>query len=144
MLQWDDFFYSDEPKGGSPAGAEYDFDIYLADLQGNILFGLNRNNISGDPIEILFFNVSAATAKANLIIEKVSGPPAPVNLKYVVFRSSTGFSQEHNLGTGTIVGHATNPNAITVAATRYDNLTEVESFSSPHQHLPIFLLRQYL
>jgi hypothetical protein len=130
-FQWDNPWYSDEPAGGStPIGADMDFNIYIADGDGNILFGFNRNNLGGDPYEILPFTVVADAAQANLIIEKVSGPDVPVRLKYVVFRKSSGFLQEYSQGTSTIVGHAANPNAITVAATRWDDLQKVENFSS--------------
>jgi hypothetical protein len=131
VLQWYDDFYSDEPNTfGNPEGAKYDFDIYLADINGNILFGFNRDNLGGDPIEVLPFNVNVEATEANLIIKKIAGPSTPVMLKYIAFRSGKGFGQEYNVGTSTIVGHTTNSNAITVAAARWSDLSKVENFSS--------------
>ncbi|HET7118358.1 MAG TPA: hypothetical protein VFI29_17815, partial [Hanamia sp.] len=55
VLQWQDGIYSSgQPQGGT----QNDLDIYLVDNNGNVLFGFNRNNIGGDPIEVLPFTVS--------------------------------------------------------------------------------------
>ena len=79
-LQWDDDFYS-VVKG---EGAMNDLDIYLVDQFGTRLFGFNRNNINGDPFEILPFVVKA-DVNAKIIITRKSGT-APVRFKYVFFR----------------------------------------------------------
>ncbi|MBK9412202.1 MAG: hypothetical protein IPN61_02060 [Bacteroidetes bacterium] len=50
-LQWNDDFYSI----GEIVGAQNDLDIFLVDQFGARLFGFNRNNIDGDPLEILPF-----------------------------------------------------------------------------------------
>ena len=105
MLQWDDDFYSDETgPQGTPSGAQLDLDIYLADENGTILFGFNRDNNGdevlegGDPIEVLPFTVElpegATGTIANLLIESADGP-TNANFRYVVFRSPlNGFNQE--------------------------------------------------
>jgi hypothetical protein len=49
VLQWDDFIYSN----GQATGARNDLDIYLINDNGSVLLGTNRNNIGGDPIEVL-------------------------------------------------------------------------------------------
>ncbi|RYG52188.1 MAG: hypothetical protein EOO01_07050 [Chitinophagaceae bacterium] len=86
VLQWVDDIYS---LGGSATGTQHDFDIYLADDAGNILFGMNRNNLGGDPIEVLPFTVTANTATNIVIVKEASAPGAltsNLRLKYVVFR----------------------------------------------------------
>ncbi len=136
-LQWDTPFYSDEPEpNGNPQGSLVDMDIYVADPNGNILFGFNRNNIGEDPIEILAFTVVTEQTTANLVIEmpeNLSGNPN-VRFKYIVFQSpgsltESGFIQQYNRGNSTIFGKAANENAITVAAANHDDLV-IESFSS--------------
>lgn len=119
VLQWVDDIYS---LGGS-AGTQHDFDIYLADDAGNILFGMNRNNLGGDPIEVLPFTVTANTTTNILIVKSASSPGAPttnIRLKYVVFRGDLKIN-EHNVGYSTIVGQGNSPEAITVGATLYTN-----------------------
>ena len=56
VLQWDDSVYSLNPASG---GARNDLDFYLTDNSGNILFGFNRNNIGGDPVEVMPFTVTS-------------------------------------------------------------------------------------
>ena len=67
-LQWDDDFYSISGAGG----AQNDLDIYLVDQFGNRLFGFNRNNLGGDPFEILPF-VVRATVNAKIIVTRKGG-----------------------------------------------------------------------
>ncbi|RYY58508.1 MAG: hypothetical protein EOO05_16190, partial [Chitinophagaceae bacterium] len=79
-LQWDDNFYS----LGAPMGAQNDLDIYLVDQFGTKLFGFNRVNTGGDPIEILPF-VVVAPVNAKLIVTRKTGT-GNVRFKYVIFR----------------------------------------------------------
>ncbi|MEL6925058.1 MAG: hypothetical protein AAFO94_13495, partial [Bacteroidota bacterium] len=51
VLQWEDDIYSIE--GNGTGGAKIDLDVYLTNENGSTLFGFNRNNIGGDPIEVL-------------------------------------------------------------------------------------------
>lgn len=131
VLQWEDAIYS---LGNSPAGAANDLDIYLTGPGGSTLFGFNRNNSGGDPIEILPFTVTAPT-QANIMIIRAAGSAA-VNFKYVVFRGNLAIT-EYNSGTSTIVGQANSAGAITVGAVRYVNtpaygvsVPVLETFSS--------------
>ncbi len=136
VLQWLDDIYS---LGGSATGTQHDFDIYLADDAGNILFGMNRNNLGGDPIEVLPFTVTANTATNILIVKAASAPGAitsNIRLKYVVFRGDLKIN-EHNVGFSTVVGQGNSADAITVGATLYTNTPAfgvlnptVSSFSS--------------
>ena len=123
ILQWEDDFYSLQEG----TGAQFDFDIFLADDNGNPIYSFNRDNIGGNPVEILPFFVTAAT-QTNIQIKMQSGPTsASPKLKYIVYKNGNpddiGFVPQNNTGwgTGTITGHAIVPGAITAAAVRYDN-----------------------
>ncbi|MBK6840294.1 MAG: hypothetical protein IPG90_20015 [Bacteroidetes bacterium] len=48
-------------------GARNDYDVYLTDITGTKLFGLNRKNNWGDPIEVLPFTVKS-NVDANIMI----------------------------------------------------------------------------
>ena len=81
VLQWDDPVYS---LGGTQTGAVNDLDIYLTTDQGATLFGFNRNNLGGDPIEVLAFTVREQSS-TNIMVVSASGP-TNVTFKYIVFR----------------------------------------------------------
>jgi hypothetical protein len=113
-LQWNDDFYSI----GEIVGAQNDLDIFLVDQFGARLFGFNRNNIDGDPLEILPFVVKA-TSQANIIITRKSGV-GNVRFKYVIFRGE-GVINEYNQGTGTVIGQANAESAMSIGAVLYKN-----------------------
>lgn len=130
VLQWEDDFYS---LGQTTTGTTNDMDIYLADNNGTTLFGFNRNNIGGDPLEILSFNATLNTT-TNLLITRAAGSGG-VNFKYIIFRGEP-IINEHNLGNSTIVGQANAAGALTVGAVLYTNspafngVPSMASFSS--------------
>ena len=64
VLQWDNDFYS--LTGGN--GALNDLDFYLVDNNGNMLFGMNNNNLHRDPKEILSFQVLGNTTASLMIV----------------------------------------------------------------------------
>ena len=113
VLQWDDAIYS---NGGAATGAATDLDIYLVDQFGSTLFGFNRNNLGGDPIEVFPFTVRTATT-ANLLIAKAAGPN--VHFKYIVFRGDLTINGYP--GSSTLVGQANSAGAIAVGAAFYRN-----------------------
>ncbi|MGC4048651.1 MAG: S8 family serine peptidase [Paludibaculum sp.] len=113
-LQWDDDFYS----VGELTGAQNDLDIYIADQYGNELFGFNRNNIGGDPLEILPFVVKA-NVPAKIIITRKSGT-RNVRFKYIIFRGE-GVINNYVQNNGTIIGQANAEGAIAVGAVLYTN-----------------------
>ena len=117
VLQWDDNIYS---LAGT-AGTTHDLDIYLTDDNGVTLFGFNRNNLGGDPLEVLPFTVTANTATNILIVDATADPAlttSTVRFKYVVFRGDLKIN-EHIAGNSTIVGQGNAPGAITVGASFY-------------------------
>src|SRR5258708_9227560 len=113
-MQWDEFIYSN----GQAAGAKNDLDIYLINDTGSVLLGTNRNNIGGDPIEVLPFTVTSNTT-TNIKVIRASGTDN-MNFKYVVFRGDITIN-EYNAGSATIVGHPNAAGAITVGAVLYSN-----------------------
>lgn len=131
VLQWQDSIYS---IGQTATGTTNDLDFYLTDDQGNTLFGFNRNNIGGDPLEIMPFTVKEAT-QSNILVVRAAGTDN-VPFKLVIFRGALSFN-EYNTGTSTVVGHPNSEGAIAVGAARYDQTPAfgvdppvVESFSS--------------
>jgi hypothetical protein len=135
VLQWQDDIYS----LGNNSGTVNDLDIYLTDDNGVTLFGFNRNNVGGDPIEVLPFTVTANTATNILIVNASASSTATTShlrFKYVVFRGDIKIN-EYNQGNSTIVGHSNAADAITVGAALYTNtpafgvqLPTIASFSS--------------
>ena len=115
VLQWQDSIYS---LGQTQTGTVNDLDIYLTDNKGATLFGFNRNNIGGDPIEVLPFTVTQTT-QTNIIIVR-SGGTGAVNFKYVFFRGN-GVVSKYNSGNSTIVGQANAAGAMAVGAVLYAN-----------------------
>jgi hypothetical protein len=113
-MQWEDDFYSLQQDNG----AQNDLDIYLVDQFGNRLFGFNRNNLTGDPLEILPF-VVRSNVNANLIVTRKSGS-GNIRFKYIIFRGSIKFN-EYEQGTATVVGQANAASAMSVGAVLYSN-----------------------
>ncbi|HRH66867.1 MAG TPA: hypothetical protein PLU53_11260, partial [Bacteroidia bacterium] len=134
VLQWDDSIYSLKQL----PGARHDFDVYLTDITGTKLFGLNRKNNWGDPIEVLPFTVKS-NVEANIVIARTwtQDSVTPIKIKYVVYRGDMVI-KEYPGGGSTIIGQANAEGAMTVGAARYtktpvfnNNLPpEIEPYSS--------------
>ncbi len=128
VLQWDD----GTPEYDNTAS---DFDIYLVNNQGVILFGFNRVNTGGPPIEVLPFTVQADNTSANFLIVRESGT-APAFLKYIVYRGDVQINEYATPNASTIVGQPNAAGAISVGAVNYLNTPEyggdpeIELFSS--------------
>ncbi|MBP6513208.1 MAG: hypothetical protein KA347_11095, partial [Bacteroidia bacterium] len=133
VLQWQDSIYS---LGQTSTGTQTDFDIYLTNQFGTQYFGFNRNNLGGDPLEVLPFIVPGTVpVQANLTIIRAAGS-INSNFKLIVFRGELSFN-EHANGISTIVGQANAASAITVGAVNYFNTPDygvnpptVQDFSS--------------
>lgn len=112
VFQWDD---------GTPGlTTASDFDIYLANNNGNTLFGFNRMNVGGDPIEILPFKVTADSVQSNIVIVRESGS-GNAQLKYVVYRGQLKVNEYTPLNASTICGQANAAGAMAVGAVLYTN-----------------------
>ena len=130
VMQWEDPVYS-----LGLGGAGNDFDIYLTNDDGSILFGMNRPNVGADPIEVLPFIVKANTS-TNIMIVRAAGTTPNVRVKFIVYRGELKFN-EFQTGTSTLVGQANAAGAMAVGAARYTrtpaygvNPAEIETFSS--------------
>lgn len=119
VMQWEDDFYSIDQQ---LQGTANDLDIYLTYDNGITLFGFNRNNINGDPIEVLPFTVTQNTT-TNVLITRETGSGTNVHFKYILFKvPAGGFSNmEYTSGNSTIVGQANSLGAITCGAVLYSN-----------------------
>ena len=128
VFQWDD--------GTAGTTTNSDFDIYLANTNGNTLFGFNRMNIGGDAMEILPFVVTADSVQSNIVIVRESGTAA-ATLKYIVYRGTLKVNEYGGFNASTVTGQANAAGAIAVGAVLYTNTPEysgvtpsVASFSS--------------
>lgn len=133
VLQWMDDIYSLGQT--ATGGTKNDLDIYLTpNTNGTALFGFNRNNTNGDPIEILPFTLTEAV-NTNILITNNTLGSNPARIKFIVFRGDITFN-EYASGTSTIVGQANAAGAIAVGAVRYDKAPPfagplaIETFSS--------------
>lgn len=116
VLQWEDDFYSINQNQN---GTQNDLDIYLTYDNGVTLFGCNRSNLNGDPIEVLPFTVSQNT-NSNILITRSAGTGNNIHFKYIFFRGAPTFNEYHQ-GSSTIVGQANATGAITLGAVLYSN-----------------------
>lgn len=134
-FQWDQPVFS---AGG--AGSSSDLDIYLIDINGNIVGGGTTNNIaSGDPIEVFGFDNKTPDYTFFIVINKFSGPD-PTHIKYNIYRDGQFYATTPaipGLLAPTLVGHAKADGAIATAAAFYSSTpayhadtAKVEWFSS--------------
>ncbi len=135
VLQWDDVYKSLGPDGNT--GAQNDLDISLVDANGNTLVAMKRNNLGGDPIEVMPIKVENGGAMAYINIERAHGTEN-VHFKYIVFVGGMYFQILNELSSvSTIVGQANAVGAYAVGAAAYDqtpafgiNPPIIEPFSS--------------
>ncbi|MBI1341739.1 MAG: S8 family serine peptidase [Terrimonas sp.] len=132
VLQWLDDIYSQ----GETAGTRNDLDFYLTpNTDGTALFGFNRNNLNGDPIEFMPFTYSGPAATHLLVLNNTL-TSNPARFKIVIFQGDITFN-EYTTGGSTIIGQSNAASAITVGAARFDKISppypgplSLESFSS--------------
>ncbi len=129
VLQWLDSIYSLGETASN--GTKNDLDIYLTpNTDGTALFGFNRNNLNGDPIEFLPFIYSGPASTHMLVVNNTTnnaGNPPP-RFKIVVFQGDVTFNGYN--GGSTIIGQSNADSAITVGAARFDRKATLEAFSS--------------
>src|SRR6185295_9411350 len=113
--------------GGS--GAADDLDLYMVDNNGNMLFGMNNNNLHRDPKEVLSFQVLGNTT-ANLMIVRASGTSANLKFKYIIMRGPAQIAEYPSADNSTIVGQANADGALAVGAVRY-TLTPAFGVATP-------------
>jgi hypothetical protein len=117
VMQWEDDYAS---MGTS--GAKNDFDIYLVNDDSTMLYGFNRDNLGGDPFEVMPFEVINGNATTNILINRYAGTGNPT-VKYLIFRGDI-FITEFDVKASTIVGQANATGAMAVGAAYYLNTPE--------------------
>ena len=135
VLQWTDNIFS----LGETEGTDNDLDIYLSpNTDGTALFGFNRDNTDGDPIEFIPFTIPGSgtdSVDANVFIVNNTLTSNPARIKYIIFRGGVRV-MEYDEGNSTLVGQANAAGAIAVGAARYDKAPPflspalIEPFSS--------------
>ena len=134
VFQWVDDIYS----FSETSGTNNDMDIYLTpNTDGTSLFGFNRDNTHGDPIEFIPFTIPPGqdSVDANIFVVNNTSGSNPSRIKYIVFRGGMRI-MEYNEGNSTLVGQANAIGAIAVGAARFDKVPPylstplIESFSS--------------
>ncbi|HEY4156120.1 MAG TPA: S8 family serine peptidase [Puia sp.] len=134
-FQWDQSSFS-----ASGVGASSDLDIYLLDINGNVVAGAASDNIaSGDPIEVFGFQNESQDPTFFLVILKYAGPD-PNHIKYVSFNDALFYLTDPPIPgilAPTLYGHAKAAGAIATAAAFYLqtpayglNVPVVEPYSS--------------
>ncbi len=130
VLQWVDDIHSI-----GQGGTKHDLDIYLTpNTDGTSLFGFNRDNTNGDPVEFIPFTVTSPTKTNVLIVNNTIGSN-PSRFKFIVFRGNIKFN-EYETGVSTVIGQTNATGAIAIGAARYDRALPYpgpltpESFSS--------------
>jgi Subtilase family/MBG domain (YGX type)/Secretion system C-terminal sorting domain len=129
VLQWLDSIYSLGETASN--GTKNDLDIYLTpNTDGTALFGFNRNNLNGDPIEFLPFIYSGPASTHMLVVNNTvnDGSNPPPRFKIVVFQGDVTFNGYS--GGSTIIGQSNADSAITVGAARFDRKATLQAFSS--------------
>jgi hypothetical protein len=115
VLQWDD--------GTTGTNTSSDFDIYLSRENGTTLFGFNRVNTGGAPLEVLPFTVVGDNASSNFLIVRSAGT-SPATLKYIIFRGNIVVNEYFGTGSSTLVGQANAAGAMAVGAVLFSNTPE--------------------
>lgn len=118
-FQWDQSSFA-----ASGVGAESDFDIYLTDIDGNLVaVGWSDNIASGEPVELLGFQNFTASPTFFLYILKYSGPD-PTRLKYNLYGDALFYLTDPAIPgilAPTLVGHTKAEGAISTGAAFYLN-----------------------
>jgi subtilisin family serine protease len=134
-FQWDQPSFS---AGG--AGSQSDLDMFLLDINGNIVASGASDNIqSGDPIEVFSFLNNTPNYTFFLVILKFAGPD-PTHIKYNLYDDAQFYLTSPAIPgilSPTLVGHAKAAGAIATAASFYQytpayglDTPRVEWFSS--------------
>jgi subtilisin family serine protease len=116
-FQWDQSSFT-----ASGVGATSDLDIYLLDINGNIVAaGASDNLASGDPIEVFGFENDTDDPTFFLVILKFAGPD-PTHIKYVSFNDALFYITNPPIPgilAPALYGHAKAAGAIATAAAFY-------------------------
>jgi hypothetical protein len=134
-FQWDESSFT-----ASGVGCNSDLDMYLLDINGNIVAaGASDNLASGDPIEAFGYSNNTANYTFFLVIVKYAGPD-PQHVKYILYNDALFYLTSPAIPgilSPTLVGHAKANGAIATGAAYFLNTPPygvdtplVEGFSS--------------
>jgi hypothetical protein len=116
-FQWDESSFS-----ASGVGSNSDLDIYLLDINGNVVAaGASDNIASGDPIEVFGYDNNTQSPTFFIVILKYAGPD-PHHLKYILFNDALFYATTPAIPgvlSGTCFGHPKAAGAIATGATYY-------------------------
>jgi Subtilase family/Secretion system C-terminal sorting domain len=116
-FQWDESSFS-----ASGVGSNSDLDIYLLDIDGNVVAaGASDNIASGDPIEVFGYDNNTQSPTFFIVILKFAGPD-PQHLKYILFNDALFYATTPAIPgvlSGTCFGHPKAAGAIATGATYY-------------------------
>ena len=116
-FQWDQSSFA-----ASGVGATTDFDVYLTDVNGNIVAAGNSDNIqSGEPIELLGYYNNTSDFTFYLFIVKYAGPDVS-RLKYILYDDALFYLTNPPIPgilAPTLVGHTKAEGAISTGAAFY-------------------------
>lgn len=114
-FQWDDPYAS---ASTGDVGADTDLDIFLLNENGNLVGSSERDNVGGDPVELLTI---PGSGNYQIYIKRASGPP-PSSVKYVYFGDLR--IEEYGTQSPSSYGHANTSGAIAVGAAYYRDTPE--------------------
>ncbi len=129
-------FQWDQPSASAGgAGSNSNYNIYLVNLNGQVLASGTIDNLNGDAVEVFSFqNRSFTQTQYNLAISRVSGPDAGV-LKYIHFGNMS--ISEFATNSSTVFGHSNANGTNSVGAAFFQETpafgvspAELEPFSS--------------
>ena len=116
-FQWDESSFS-----ASGVGCTSDLDIYLLDINGNVVAaGASDNIASGDPIEVFGYSNDTQSPTFFIVILKFAGPD-PGHIKFVMFNDALFYATNPAIPgvlTGTCYGHPKAAGAIATGAAYY-------------------------
>ncbi len=116
-FQWDESSFS-----ASGVGSNSDLDIYLLDINGNVVAaGASDNIASGDPIEVFGYDNNTQSPTFFIVILKFAGPD-PQHLKYILFNDALFYATTPAIPgvlSGTCIGHPKAAGAIATGAAYY-------------------------
>jgi Ca2+-binding RTX toxin-like protein len=135
-LQWSQPAASVSPGHGSQS----DLDLFVVDINGNLIAQSVTRNVNGDPIEVLGLTNSGTSAATAYVEVGLFSGIAPSDFKLMAMDNGAGASfgaSTLNLNDGTIFGHAAAAGTIAVGAAYYAktpaygvNPAVLESYSS--------------
>ena len=141
-LQWDQPFLTALGAANGPGSANsMGFELFDSALNEVALGTVNA--IGSDPIQLNSYQNNTAGSTLYLaVFQNVAAGPLPGRFKIIIDNNSftpvTFNGPNGAVGSGTVIGHESDPNAIAVGAAPENNPTVMETFSSVGPGLTLF------